>query len=155
MSFENQVRSSQGYYELGMLAEAWEELEAIDAEHRDDPLVIQMRLLLLLKEARWEEALAGSEQLIETDGKCAMGYIHAAYCLHEMGQTSKARELLLSGPSSLLREAVYFYNLACYEIALGKKEEAESCLQQSFEMDGGLREVARKDEDLECLWNIL
>ena len=34
-------------------------------------------------------------------------------------------------------------------------KEAERCLRQSFEMDGKLREVARKDEDLECLWELL
>ena len=106
MSYQEQVRSAQGYYELGMQAEAWEELDAVEAEHGDEPAVIQMRLLLLLKERRWEEALAGSERLIEADEKCAMGYIHAAYCLHEMGRTPKAKELLLAGPSSLLREAV-------------------------------------------------
>ena len=155
MSYQDQVRTAQGYYELGMQEEAWEELEAIDPAHEKDPPVLQMRLLLLLKEKRWEEGLAGSKQLIEIDREGAMGFVHAAYCMHEMGRTAEAKELLLSGPSSLLREAVYFYNMACYEVALGEIEEAERCLRQSIEMDGNLRQVAKKDEDLECLWEVL
>lgn len=155
MSYQDQVRAAQGYYELGMQEEAWEELEAIDPLHENDPPVLQMRLLLLLKEERWEEALKGSEQLMEIDGEGAMGYVHAAYCLHEMNRTADAKKLLLDGPSSLLREAVYFYNLACYEVALGELEEAERCLRQSIEMDANLREVAKKDADLEVLWGVL
>jgi len=155
MSYHDQVRAAQGYYELGMQEEAWEELGAIDPLHEKDPPVLQMRLLLLLKEERWEEGLKGSEQLMELDGDGAMGYVHAAYCLHEMKRTGEAKKLLLNGPNSLLREAVYFYNLACYEVALGELEEAENCLRQSIEMDAKLRQVAKKDADLEVLWEVI
>ena len=155
MSFQDQVRTAQGYYELGMMEEAWEELGAIDPLHEGDPPVVQMRLLLLFKEERWEEALEGSNKLIEVEPDGAMGYVHAAYCLHEIGRTAEAKQLLIDGPSSLLREAVYFYNMACYEVALGEVEEAERCLRQSFEMDSNLRRVARTDDDLKVLWGLL
>ncbi len=155
MSFRDQVRTAQGYYELGMLEEAWEEIEAIDPLHESDPPVIQMRLLLLLKEERWVEALAESEQLTRVEPDGAMGFVHAAYCLHEMGRTADAKQRLLDGPSSLLREAVYFYNMACYEVALGGLKEAERFLRQSIEMDGNLRQVAKKDRDLKCFWELL
>lgn len=149
------MRSAQGYYELGMLAEAREELESIGAEHDDDPSVLQIRLLLLLKEKRWEEGLGVSRKLCEAEVGSSMGFIHAAYCLHEMGNTAEAKNLLLSGPSSLLREPVYFYNMGCYEVALGEMDKARRSLRQSFEMDRTLLDVAKKDPDLESLWNAL
>ena len=155
MSYQDQVRTAQGYYELGMLEDAWEELGAIDPLHENDSPVVQMRLLLLLKEERWEEALVVSRLLIETEPEGAMGFVHAAYCLHELGRTAEAKKLLLGGPSSLLREAVYFYNMACYGVALGEFEEADRLLRQSIEMDSNLRKVAKKDDDLKCLWEVL
>ncbi len=153
MSFNKQLEAAQGYYELGMLDEAREELNAIAPGRQSETPALYIRLLLALKEEQWEPALEISEKLCAREPGSCMGYIHAAYCLHELGDTQKARELLLNGPKSLKKEPVYYYNLGCYEVSLGKLEEAEELLRRSFEMDEKLLEVARKDPDLESLWH--
>jgi hypothetical protein len=77
------------------------------------------------------------------------GYIHAAFCLHELGRTLEAKQTLLTGPSGLLDEPVYYYNLACYDTVLGNLQQAKVYLQASFRLDKSFRELANSDPDLQ------
>jgi hypothetical protein len=64
-------------------------------------------------------------------------------------------DLLLSGPPALLREATYFYNLACYSAVLGDLEKAVDYAQRSFAMDDKFRDIAKIDPDLKEVRNQL
>ena len=77
-----------------------------------------------------------------------IGFIHAAFILHETGCTDEARTLLLGGPDSLHRDATYHYNLACYECVLGNLDLARMHLDRSFELDKKFRDYAKSDPDL-------
>jgi hypothetical protein len=76
------------------------------------------------------------------------GFVHTAFCLHELGQTAAAKSTLLAGESALRNEAVFFYNLACYECALGEIQPAREHLERSFALDEKYREFAEADPDL-------
>ena len=132
-----------------MAEEALAELERVPAEDRDHEDVAQLRVYILMRARRWPEALAACESLRDGRPELNLGYIHGAFCLHELGRTAEAMALLQDGPASLLREPVYFYNLGCYHAVLGNPEEAQNCLQMSFNMDEKFREIARFDPDLE------
>jgi tetratricopeptide (TPR) repeat protein len=155
IDFEKQLRAAQGYYELGMLEEAWDEVLSIEPTHQDERSVLHVKLLLQLKSGQWDMALETSRCLCEIDPDDYMGYIHAAYCLHEMGKTLEARQLLMAGPRSLREKAVYYYNIGCYEVTLGRLEKGRRNLEQSFEIDRHLVAVARQDPDLADLWDVI
>ena len=78
------------------------------------------------------------------------GFVHAAFCLHELGRTSEAKQTLLDGPAALLDEPVYYYNLACYDTVLGNLEQAKVYLRASFRLDKSFRELAKKRSRLEA-----
>src|SRR5690348_2716140 len=106
-----------------MHRDALAELDGIqDATITSRPAVLELRLLILLHARRWKEALSFSRKLCAAAPESSAGYIHSAYCLHELGRTTEARDLLINGPECLQREATYHYNLACYECALGDEE---------------------------------
>ena len=149
--FERSILAAQCYFELEMMGEAIEELDALPltAQLRGD--VLEMRVLILMKACRWKEAVDASEKLCAVAPDSAAGFIHMAYCLHEMGRTRQAREVLLEGPSSLNRDATYHYNMACYECVLGNIETARVYLNTSLSLDGKLRDFARVDPDLKPL----
>jgi tetratricopeptide (TPR) repeat protein len=132
-----------------MAEEALTELERVPEEDRDHEDVAQLRVYILMRARRWDDALASCEALRAARPELCLGYIHGAFCLHELGRTAEAMELLRQGPASLLREPVYFYNLGCYHAVLGNPEDAQSYLQMSFNMDEKFREIARYDPDLE------
>ena len=132
-----------------MTEEALAELERVPDEDRDHEDVAQLRVYILMRARRWDDALSSCETLRAARPELSLGYIHGAFCLHELGRTAEAMELLQQGPASLLREPVYFYNLGCYHAVLGNPEDAQSYLQMSFNMDEKFREIARYDPDLE------
>lgn len=132
-----------------MTDEALAELGRIPENDRLHDDVAQLHVYILMRARRWQDALEACGVLREQRPDMSLGYIHGAFCLHELGRTQEAMKLLMEGPASLLREPVYFYNLGCYHAVLGNPEEAQNCLQMSFNMDEKFREIARYDPDLE------
>lgn len=147
------ILAAQGYAELEMHPEALAELNRLPFADQIRPEVLEMRVLMLMKDRRWEAAFDVSEKLCAIVPDEPLGFIHAAYCLHEMGKTQQAKELLLEGPAALATHPTYHYNLACYECALGNLETARAYLAASFSMDAGLHEYAKTDPDLKPLYS--
>ena len=152
---EKIITTAQGYSELGMHEDAIAELDSISPEHSEKSEVQEIRLLVLMHARRWKEALAASRKLCKANPESASGFIHAAFCLHELGRTQDAKSLLVNGPPSLLKEPTYHYNLACYEARLGNYPEAHAHLETSFAMDRKFREFAKNDSDLEPIRHLL
>jgi len=155
MSFERKMLAAQGYLELNMPTEALQEIESLTEEDLTREEVMQLHLLLLMQLRLWTEGVALCEAIRERFPERSVGFIHGAFCLHELGRTSEAKEILLAGPAELQTEATYYYNLGCYDAVLGNMEEAQNHLRRSFEMDGRFREVAKFDPDLQPLAGIL
>lgn len=134
-----------------MLEDAVFELDRlpITAQLRAD--VLEMRILALMKASRWRDAIAACEKLCAVEPDSPVGFIHAAFCLHELGRTMEAKEVLLEGPAALIKDPIYHYNLACYECVLGNIDTARAYLDTSVSMDGKLRDFARTDPDLKPL----
>ncbi len=151
---ERTLLAAQGYFELEMPAEALRQLDSLPpaAQMRADGL--ELRVVILMMAERWREAARACERLCAVAPEVPGGFIHHAFCLHELGKTGQAREVLLDGPPALVKEATYHYNLACYECVLGNLESARAHLAMSLKMDAGLREHARTDPDLRPLGDL-
>ncbi len=155
MSLERSLLSAQGYIELEMTDEALRELDALSPGDQRREGVLEMRLFIVMRAKRWEQALSVCARLRAMSPEDTTGYIHGAFCLHEMGRTNEAKQLLLGGPSALLTEATYYYNLGCYDAVLGNLKEATQHLETSFQMDKKFREIAMLDPDLKAVHGFL
>ena len=155
MSLERSLLAAQGYIELEMPDEALREIDALSQKDQLRDEVLQMRLFIVMRAKRWEQALAVCARLRGMCPECATGYIHGAFCLHEMGRTLEAKQLLQKGPPSLLGEPTYHYNLGCYDAVLGNLDEAAQHLETSFQMDRKFREIAKYDPDLKAVHGFL
>jgi tetratricopeptide (TPR) repeat protein len=145
---ERSILAAQGYLELGMFRDVWRELHGLPAKKLGRTDVLEILALSLMGEGRWQEALEVARRLRDTDPAEPGGYIHEAYCLHELGNTQQALDTLLQGPKTLHEKPVFFYNAACYQARLGNLEGALAMLNKSFEMDANLRLSAKRDPDL-------
>ncbi len=143
--------AAQGYCELGMFDDALGEIGTMPPDAQRNPKSIEMRVHIFMRAKRWQLALEESHELCAQLPAHPMGFIHASFCLHEMGRTAEARELLLGGPDTLHTEPTYHYNLACYECRLGQLDLARAHLEKSFAIDRKFRHHARLDPDLEAL----
>jgi predicted Zn-dependent protease len=145
------ILAAQGYCELHMFDEALQELGTLPADAQQHPSALEVRLVILMQAKRWKQALAAGKELVNLDPERNIGYIHSAFCLHELGRTEEARDLLLNGPSALHTEPVYHYNLACYECMLGHLDVARAHLDKSIQLDKKFRDYASTDPDLKAL----
>ncbi len=143
--------AAQGYSELGLPDLALDELNLLPDAVRNGPLGVESRLSVFMQAKRWKHALTAGRELCRIAPDKTAGFIHTAFCLHELGKSREAREVLSSGPPALKAEPTYHYNLACYEAALGNIEQARAHLNVSFAMDKSLKDYARTDPDLQPL----
>jgi len=148
---ERTLLAAQGYSELGMFDEALKELDSLPDEVAEYGTVVELRTVILMQAKRWKSALTASRALCRVAADKTSGFIHAAFCLHELGRTEEARDMLLSGPNLLHAEPTFHYNLACYECALGNLDIARMHLEKSFELDKKFRDFAKSDPDLAAL----
>lgn len=155
MDYEWRLRAAAGYAELGMNRESLAELNAIEEPAQEQPEVLQMRLHHLMREKKWARALSVSRKLCRAAPQCTAGYLHAGFCLHELGKTLQAKKLLLKGPVALLREPIYYYNMGCYDALLGNQKSAQVHLLTSFKMDPSFRDIAKKDPDLQSVQELI
>ena len=155
MEFEWQFRAACGYAELGMTRESLSELNAIDNAFQNRAEVLQLRLHHLMRKKSWARALIVSRKLCRIAPQYSAGFLHAGFCLHELGKTAQAKKFLLEGPAALLREPIYYYNMGCYDALLGNAKAAHMHLQTSFKMDESFRELAKKDPDLQSVHALL
>jgi Flp pilus assembly protein TadD len=155
MDFERRLRAACGYAELGMTRQSLAELNAIDRKSQDRPEVLQLRLHHLMRRKSWCRALVVSRKLCRAAPQCSAGFLHAGFCLHELGKTAQAKRLLLKGPAALRKEPIYYYNMGCYEALLGNVRDAQQHLEKSFKMDASFREIARRDPDLKSVQELL
>ena len=149
------LESTRGYIDLHMLDEAWKTLDTLPENQRDQAPAIEMRIIVRLDQKRLDDALALCHELCEKFPDNHAGYIQGAYCLHELGRTEEALEHLQSGPATLRREPVYFYNLCCYDLSLGKEDAASAWLNRAFEMSPGYADEALKDPDMEPIRHLI
>lgn len=151
MNLERKLRAAQGYSELGMWSDAVEELDTVPVEFQERADVLQVRLYVLMQARAWEKAMVAAQRLCKADPKSTLGFIHAAFCMHELGKTREALDFLTSGPEALLQDATYHYNLACYHAVLGDTQQAANSLMVCFKMDPHFRDYAKSDPDLRAL----
>jgi len=149
------LEAAHGYLMLGMEEDARRELDGLDEARMEDSsektVLTSLRLELAMLGSRWHEGEASARRMREWAPDEPQGFIHGAYCLHELGRTQDAVRLLLAGPQALRKMPLFFYNLACYHAVLGERVQALANLNEAFQRDPGLREVARTDPDLKGL----
>ena len=148
---ERTLLAAQGYSELSMHDDALAELDSLPEEAAETSRALELRAVILMQAKRWKHALTISRELCRTDPEKTCGFIHTAFCLHELGRTDEARDILLGGPDALRAEPTFHYNLACYECALGHLELARMHLEKSFSLDKKMRDFAKSDPDLAAL----
>ncbi|GAB4239395.1 MAG: hypothetical protein OHK005_00810 [Candidatus Methylacidiphilales bacterium] len=145
------LRAAEGYLNLGMIREAWEEVEALPERLRARPETLILMARILRACGRWSEAIELSRVGSEAYPNVFEFYFLRASVLEERGRFQEARETLLEGPSALRMTDWFHYNLARYEASLGNLDTARRELKQAIAINRRLRELARKDPAFQAL----
>ena len=94
-------------------------------------------------------------RLCECDPRNLQWFISYAYATRRSENINAAKNILINALPKFPREAIMYYNLACYECQSNKIESAKQYLKQAFRIDPNWRLQALGDEDLKPLWDYL
>ncbi len=143
------LQPALGYLELNMYDEVGRELDELTPAQRESLEVLKIRVSVALDQKNHSTALEWCRELCDRYPEEHVGFIQGAYCLHEIGLTEQAQAWLQSGPATLQSEPVYYYNLGCYDLALGHVESACAWLAQAIEMEPSYYDDALSDPDIQ------
>ena len=144
-----------GYAQLGMFLEANEQLENIDPFNRVAPEVLALRVDIYSGLKKWDLMQEIAQRLREASPQNVQWVISYAYATRRSESIDAARNILINALPKFPREAIIYYNLACYECQLQDFYSAKKYLKKAFEIDADWRIAALEDEDLEPLWSSL
>lgn len=148
MDADRTLIAASGWLDLGLPEGALEELNRLSPNEQNRKEALELKLQAHMEAKAWNAASDIARVLCVRHPAIARYFIHAAYCLHETGDTLAARNQLLCGPKALLEMPVFHYNLACYHWTLGEQERARTHLSRAIAMDESFREAAITDRDL-------
>ncbi len=140
--------AAEGYLGLQMAEDAILELECLPEVSLEESRSQELLLAACMMSKRWNDAADIARMLCHKFPTRGRYFIHAAYCLHETGDSLAAKDLLIGGPKSLLKHALFHYNMGCYHAVLGDHSTAQRYVLKAFELDESLRLVSRTDSDL-------
>ena len=146
------LTASIGYLELGMLQDAWDALEEIPAEQRHLPPVLQVRLEIYRRMAKYEGMATIAEHLTKALPEDSQNWISLAYAQRRYIDLQTAEKTLLEAQKRFPEEATIPFNLACYACQLGRLDEAREKLAKAIEMEPSFKKAAVEDEDLKAIW---
>ncbi len=154
-AYARQLRAAQGYAELGMIPDALAELDDIAPEFRSRLEAYVLRLEILQAAKRWPEGASAGREALELFPGCGALYLMTAFAVRRSQGLEEAKALLTSAENLLAEDAMFHYNLGCYECLLGNRRVAETRLLRALHLDPKYREIGMKDEDLQAMWEWL
>jgi hypothetical protein len=110
-----------------------------------------MWLALRIEEEKWKPAADAGAVLCAREPNVPGFWVQWAYATRRHSGLMEARAILLRGVGLHLREAVFHFNLACYEAQLGNLDDARGLLETACHLDAHFIELAQTDPDLEPL----
>lgn len=146
-----------GWLELGLPADAGEEIARITPENIEHPDVLEVRWEICAAGRRWDTGLELAGRLLEVAPNRSSGWIHRAYALRRVpgGGLEKAWEALRPAFEKFPDVSIIPYNLACYAAQFGRLDDAWDWLQKAVTSAGKkerIQAMALVDSDLEALW---
>lgn len=146
------LEAVQGYLTLGMVEEAWEELDDLPPDLRSSDMVAHTRIKIYQSLEKWEPARMLAESLAMKSPENADWWVEWAYSLRREQSVAAARGVLWEASMRHPGVAIISYNLACYAAVLGDLDEARKLLDRAIALDSSFRAVAPGDPDLEALF---
>ena len=125
------LASAEGFVQLGLFQDGWDELERLDPEARSTPPVLRLRLRIYEGLKRWENVMDLGRSLLT---KLPPDTVPA----RAMGLAAFRAEL--------------HYRVACAECQLRAVAAAKASLALAFKLNPGLRLAALDDPNLEAVW---
>jgi tetratricopeptide (TPR) repeat protein len=156
LSDSRHFRAAEGWFELGDMVSANDELDEISPEKRAHPTVLYFRSEIYFRAQKWDMLAAISPTLTEMFPKNPDVWVNFAYATRrkKSGSVNEAKEILLEAEPNFPRDYRFSFNLSCYYSQLHQFEESQDWLKKAMAIDEKIvQKLAIDDVDLKPLWN--
>jgi predicted Zn-dependent protease len=146
------LRRCEGYCDLGMFTEAWEELEALPTELKQDLGVLTWRMQILMGLGEHEKASFIGLSLVQQFPEKLGVLLSTAECLIHCKDYTGASQLLRNGLTRLPDNADLWLTLARVEALLGQNEAARNCVKKYMELNPHAKALLTSLKELDKIW---
>jgi predicted Zn-dependent protease len=149
------LQAAEGWFELGDLVSANNELDEISPMERAHPAVLILRYEIYARAGKWSYAAQLAETLLEILPEDSESWLNMAFTTRRKtgGSIDEAKRILLVAQVKFPREYLIPYNLACYCAQLGELKESKQWLKKAMLLnEKTVQKLAVDDSDLKPLW---
>ncbi len=147
--------AARGYLYLGLPDEALSEIEPVPFSHRFNREFMELRTAIHMARKQWLEALVIARNVCHLFPSSERGFLDASRCLHKLGRTQEAKDVLLQAPSSLRTKAVHHYQMSRLEAKMGNVDNARKSLKRAIALDPKYRKLASKADELRDIFQTI
>lgn len=142
---------ASGYFHLGMLSEATQELKNLGIEYQKHPEVLSLNGLILLARRRWQDVVEHSELATSLYPESPDFYIQAAYAYDKLNMPAEARDIWLEAPQEVRTSPLFHYNIARCEARLGNHDTAKKHVKTALTLAPEMITAIHEDPNLQHL----
>jgi len=155
LQVEHGVRAAQGWFELGLAAEAEAEISRLPAPAQLLPEVLKLRFHAARACKRHDDALEFAQALMKVAHDELWGWLYRSQALHWLGRTVEAYDLLQPIQRRWPRAFEIPYDLACYCSQSERIDLAAEWFGKALKLTkhpAAVKSMALADPDLNPLW---
>ncbi len=146
------ITKAEGYLELGLYQEAFDELENLEGDDRISKETWALRCMLYQATEQWEAMRDTAKHLVSTAPHEVEYWLMAATATRKAENVDAAEQVLRFALKFLPADPMIHYYIACYACQLGRLDEARDRLKVAFDSRGDLKFTALEEPDLREVW---
>ena len=146
------TRAAEGYLELRMPNEAWEELESLEPDLRANPAVLALRVRIYLAKGMPAPAAIVALGWVCVEPWSMLARELAAKVLEEQGRFDAALAVFEGTPPEVTKDAVHYFHEGRLLVRLGRVEEGKVRLAKAVDIDKAMQERIVACDELEAIW---
>lgn len=151
MNQSEHITTAEGFFELGMLDGAWEQLEEIEPRERANSEVLAMRLRILERMGRFDMGLEIARGAVRLHpAELDLWLLGSRHARGAEGPAA-ALELLLRCGDRFNDHAAYCFELACLHCQSGDLIQTAECTRRAVDLDKSFQMQVLDHPDLEPL----
>jgi tetratricopeptide (TPR) repeat protein len=146
------IEAAQGFLGLGMLQDAWDELENIEAKDRGCLAVLKVRLEVARAMGKWDMVETLARHLAKAEPDESLHVFYLAQAMRELEGHESALAVYEFAVGRWPKFGHLHLAMAVELCALDRVPEAKAVLKTAIKLDPQLREVALDHPGLEAVW---
>jgi hypothetical protein len=129
------LTTAEGFLDLGMVDEAWSELDEIEPLERAHPSVVAIRLRILERMARFETGVEIARGAVRVHPDELELWLLGSRQVRAAEGTGSALEFLLGSGERFTSKAAYWFELGCLHCLAGDLGRTAECTRRAVDLD--------------------